>query len=97
MPPLQPSTDSGAPVQIVVKLVQGSQPDLEASLHTLFRSAASQTPEPRERAATAAQLMGGGGSVTLEAERGTWSRYRVAVRVQGVPVTIATVELTDAG
>ena len=96
MPPLQPFANADAPVKIVVKLVQGSQPDLEASLHTLFVTAASQTREPRERAAVVAQLMGRGGSVTVEAERGAWSRYRVAVRVQGVPVTIATVELADA-
>ena len=87
---------SEAPIEIMVKLVQGSQPSLEASLHTLFAAAAEQTPDPRELALTAARLMGRGGSVTLEAERGAWSRYRVAVRVQGVPVTIATVELTQA-
>lgn len=86
---------STAPTAITVKLVQGSQPSLEASLHELFTSVAVRAQEPRERAVIAAQLMGRGGSVTLEAERGLWSRYRVAVRVQGVPVTIATVELTD--
>lgn len=97
MPPLPPSANAAAPLKVTVKLVQGSQPALEDSLHTLFVTAASQTRKPHERAAAAARLLGRGGSVTVEAERGAWSRYRVAVRVQGVPVTIATVELTDPG
>ena len=96
MPEAQPSLNQAdASSKITVKLVQGSQPSLEASLHTLFAAAADQTPDPRQLAVTAARLMGRGGSVTLEAERGAWSRYRVAVRVQGMPVTIATVELTQ--
>ncbi len=94
--PQRSQPQSEASVEIAVKLVQGSQPSLEASLHALFATAVDETPDPRQLPVTAARLMGKGGSVTLEAERGAWSRYRVAVRVQGVPVTIATVELTQA-
>lgn len=77
---------------IAVRLVQGANPAVEQGLRDAFAAAASQE-EPRQIAAHAARLLGRGCLVTVEAERLPWSRYRVAVRVQGQPITIATVEI----
>ncbi len=84
--------------QVQVKLVQGSQPELEASLRDVFLVAMrhSALDQPQAIAAAAAQQLGRGRLVTLEAQRGLWSRYRIAVRVQGMPITIASVELTPS-
>lgn len=81
--------------QITVKLVQEANAAVEDGLRATFRAAIAQAgANPAAIAAVASRSIGAGALVTPEAERGGWSRYRVAMRVQGLPVTIATVELT---
>ena len=81
---------------IVVKLVQGSQPALETSLEQVFVAAVREAPGvPQAVAVVAAHSIGRGATVAVEAEKGGWTRYRVAIRVQGMPVTIGTVEVTE--
>ncbi|HEX6288994.1 MAG TPA: hypothetical protein VFZ66_07375 [Herpetosiphonaceae bacterium] len=91
------STDS-AP-QLVITMAHGPHPEIEHNLRSVFGAitAAAPSAAPEQIAAQASDLLGRGTSATLEAERGPWSRYRIAVRVQGMPVTIATVELTLPG
>lgn len=91
---------SKAPVsaepQIAVTMTQGPHPAIEQNLRAVFANAVAIVPanEPALIAAEAKLHLDRGCSVALEAERGSWSRYRIAVRVQGMPVTIATVEVT---
>ena len=85
---------SSEPIEVVVKLAQAAQPQVEAGLRAAFVASAALAAEPKQIAAAVAHRIGRGAIVTAEAERRGWSRYRVAIRVQGMPVTIATVELT---
>jgi hypothetical protein len=77
-------------------MTQGPHPSIEQHLRSVFTSAvvAVPTTEPALIATQANEQLGRGCSATLEAERGAWSRYRIVVRIQGMPVTIATVEIT---
>jgi hypothetical protein len=77
-------------------MTQGSHPAIEQNLRNVFAAAVAILPaaEPALIAAEANRQLERGCSAALEAERGSWSRYRVSVRVQGMPVTIATVEVT---
>ena len=81
--------------RIAINLVQGSQPKLEEDLRGVFATAAAAESRPIAVAAAAARAIGQGTLVTVEAEKGPWTRYRVAIRVQGMPVTIGTVEVTE--
>lgn len=91
-------TKPRARAEIAVKLVQGDNPTVEQGLRSAFEAAIASDSQPTAIATHAAQMLGSGCLVTLEADRGDWSRYRVAIRGhllgQGPPVTIATVELT---
>ena len=90
-------TDLGAAPQIAVKLVQAADDTVEQGLVTAFRAALQTGPrDPAHIAALVARDVGRGAVVTPEAERGPWTRYRVGMRVLGMPVTIATVEVTLA-
>lgn len=93
-------TKPRAQTEITVKLVQGDNPTVEQGLRSAFEAAVAASDQPATIATHAAQTLGSGCLVTLEAERGDWSRYRVAIRGhllgQGPPVTIATVELSRA-
>lgn len=82
--------------QIVVTMTQGPQPAIEQNLRSVFANAVAIVPshEPSLILSEANLQLERGCSAALEAERGPWSRYRVSVRVQGMPVTIATVEVT---
>lgn len=80
--------------RIVVKLTQEDNPAIERGLEDAFRAALLESGNSKRITTTAGHLIGGGCIVALEAERGAWSRYRVGFRVQGKPVTIATVEVT---
>lgn len=84
--------------QIAVTMTQGPHPAIEQNLRNVFAAAVAIAPsnEPTLIVSEANRHLERGCSAALEAERGSWSRYRVAVRVQGVPVTIATVEVTVA-
>jgi hypothetical protein len=93
------STSANTTPQIAITMTQGPQPSIEQHLHSVFASAVATLPvaDPVLIVAHANDLLGRGCSAALEAERGAWSRYRIAVRVQGMPVTIATVELMLPG
>lgn len=80
---------------IAIKLVQQSDPQVEAGLRDAFTTAATISDDPRIVAERVAAMLGRGCTVVPEAERGAWSRYRVSVRVLGEPVTIASVEVTQ--
>lgn len=87
-------TDHAGP-QIMVKLTSDHDPNVERGLHDAFSAAMlSGATMPAQIASLVAQVMGTGCIVTPEAEQEAWSRYRVAVRVQGMPITIASVEVT---
>lgn len=87
------------PAVIGVKLVQADNPAVEQGLRSAFEASLAASAEPERIAVRAAQLLGQGCMVTVEAERGGWSRYRVAVRGQllgqGAPITIASVEISQ--
>lgn len=88
---------AGKTPQVNVKLVQERDAQVERGLHGAFRAAVNVSDRPATIAAMVSRSLGAGAMVTPEAERGDWSRYRVAMRVQGLPVTIATVEVTLPG
>jgi hypothetical protein len=79
-----------------VQLAESSDVQIEQSLRRTFLVALTEaaSAEPEQIAACADWLLGVGCTVVLEAQKHAWSRYRVVVRVQGLPVTIATIELT---
>ncbi len=81
---------------VTVKLVQQPDAEVEQGIRDAFEAASAAVPSGSTQhiAERAAAALGRGVLVSPEAERGTWSRYRVAMRVQGMPVTIATVEVT---
>jgi len=81
---------------VLVKLVQQPDADVEQGIHDAFTAACAAVPggSTQQIAERAARALGRGVLVSPEAERGAWSRYRIAIRVQGMPVTIATVEVT---
>ncbi|MBV9790735.1 MAG: hypothetical protein JOZ51_21255 [Chloroflexi bacterium] len=89
-------TQRSADPQIAVTMTQGPHPAIEQNLRNVFAAAIAIAPsdEPSLIASEANRHLERGCFATLEAERGPWSRYRVAMRVQGMPVTIATVEVT---
>lgn len=82
---------------VKVKLVQQPDADVEQGVREAFEVACAAVPSgsTQHMAERAAAALGRGVLVSPEAERGSWSRYRVAIRVQGMPVTIATVEVTN--
>lgn len=83
--------------QVAVTLAQAADDTVEQGLITAFRAAlATGQRDSAQIAALVARDVGRGAVVTPEAERGAWTRYRVGVRVLGMPVTIATVEVTQA-
>ncbi|HEY0602216.1 MAG TPA: hypothetical protein VGD58_04850 [Herpetosiphonaceae bacterium] len=84
--------------QIAVTMTQGPHPAIEQNLRNVFVAAVAIVPsnEPSLIVSEANRQLERGCTAALEAERGPWSRYRVSVRVQGMPVTIATVEVTVA-
>jgi hypothetical protein len=82
---------------VEVRLLEGAQREIEDDLRQTWLAAASSAVTPEGIAAVAGRALGNRCWVTVEAERGRWSRYRVSVRVGGQTVTIATVELTLPG
>lgn len=81
-------------VKVEVRLLEGGQPQIEDDLRRTWLAAARNGDTPERIAAVAGRALGDRVWVAVEAERGSWSRYRVSVRVGGQVITIATVELT---
>ncbi len=80
---------------MTITMAHGPNPAIEQNLRSVFATvvASASVTEPKSIAALVNGTLGRGFSATLEAERRSWSRYRISVRVQGVPITIATVEV----